>query len=110
MKENKVAVKNELIQVYGRICFMNQFWVLTKNNPLTGHHIIEARNGGKYTFENIALLSLERHQYLNYLDNEYHKIYNELNCAFYDLKKTYAPPKEDYYEEINHILRKLKRK
>ena len=72
---------------------------MARMKQLTYHHIKEKRNGGATTVENGALLSLYKHNYLNYLDLYYHSIYNELNGLFYDLNRTYAPPNEEYYEE-----------
>ena len=100
----------EMIKVYGKNCWMDENWVWQRNNLLTLHHIHELRNGGKTCWVNSALLSRKSHIYLNYLDREYYKIYKELNGAFRELNKTYAPPTQEYYGEINEILRKAKRK
>lgn len=108
-KDKTGKLKKEMIEVYGEFCWMNNMWVPTKKNILTFHHILEKRNGGKAIWENGALISEESHRYLNYLDNEYHKIYKELNGLFYDLNRTYEPPTEEYYEEINQILKKIRR-
>lgn len=108
MSDKLRRLKEEMILVYGLNCWMNELWVPNKKNILTYHHILEKRHGGKATWENGALLSARSHQYLNYLDNQYHKIYNELNGLFKELNRTYKPPTEDYYEEIQHILKKHK--
>lgn len=108
MSDYKQRIKQELIEVYGNKCFMNELWIPNKKNILTFHHILEDRYGGKYVFENGALVSHERHVYLNYLDRKYHKVYKEINGAFEDLKKTYAPPTEEYYKEIKMILRRCR--
>lgn len=99
-------LKEEMILVYGLNCWMNELWIPNKKDILTFHHILEKRNGGKVVWENGALLSINSHDYLNYLDVRYHKLYNELNGLFQELNRTYAPPTNDYYEEINHILRR----
>lgn len=99
-------LKEEMILVYGLKCWMNELWVPSKKDILTFHHILERRNGGRDLWENGALLGLSSHQYLNYLDYYYPKIYKELNGLFYDLNKTYKPPTKEYYDEINLILRK----
>lgn len=104
MKIDKL--KQEMIQVYGNKCWMNELWIPNKKNILTFHHILEKRNGGKAIWENGALLSLYCHEYLNYLDMEYNKIYRELNGLFYELNRTYQPPTEDYYKEVKLILRR----
>lgn len=104
MKVSKL--KQEMIEVYGNHCWMNELWIPRRKNILTFHHIIEKRNGGKAIWENGALISLHSHEYLNYLDEEYNKIYRELNGLFYELNRTYAPPTEDYYEEVKMVLRR----
>ncbi len=101
-------LKKEMIQVYGNKCWMNELWLPNKKNILTFHHILEKRNGGKVIWENGALISLYSHEYLNYLDREYHRLYNDLNCLFYELNKTYKPPTEDYYNEVKLVLKKAK--
>lgn len=92
-------LREEMIQVYGMNCWLDEEWIWKRNNLLTLHHIRELRNGGKTCWNNSALLSRTSHIYLNYLDG-----------AFKDLNITHKPPTDDYYEEINGILRKVKRK
>lgn len=104
---NKVAkLKQEMIKVYGLKCWLNELWIPNKKDILTYHHILEVRNGGKVEWENGALLSLYRHNYLNYLDRYYHQVYEELNYLFYELNRTYAPPTKEYYEEVKRVLKK----
>lgn len=105
MSEKIRLLKLEMQEVYGKLCWMD--YLLSKQNPITFHHIVEVRNGGKGVWENGALISLNAHEYLNYLDREYHRIYNELNDLFYDLNRTYLPPTEDYYKELNYVLKKV---
>lgn len=104
---NKIRqLKREMIEVYGNICWMN--YVVSKRNFITAHHIQEVRNGGKAVWNNIALITTNAHGYLNYLDNEHHRIYRQLNGLFKELNLTYLPPAEDYFEELDHILRRVK--
>lgn len=81
---------------------------IVRVNDLTFHHIKEARHGGKRVLENGAILIRRSHDYLNYLDRYYHKYYKDLNGLFKELNMTMAPPTEDYYIEVYHILRKIK--
>lgn len=83
-------------------------WELTKKNPYTFHHILEARNGGKRIVRNGAILTRRAHDYLNYLDNRYHNVYRALNGAFLDLNRTQMPPRPDYFEEVDHILKRVR--
>lgn len=77
-------------------------------NDLTFHHIKEKRNGGKREIRNGAILIKESHAYLNYLDSRYHRYYFLLNGLFKELNMTMKPPTEDYYDEVDKILRKVK--
>lgn len=81
---------------------------IVKPSELTYHHIKEKRNGGKRTIQNGAILVRRSHDYLHYLDRYYHKHYRDLNELFHALNMTMQPPTEDYYEEVEHILRKVR--
>ena len=83
---------------------------LQRKNPYTFHHIQEARNGGKRTVSNGAIITSNAHQYLNFLDFEYHRIYLDLNYLFKELNNTMLPPAEDYFEEVDYILKKAPKK
>lgn len=102
-----VELKKEMISVYGNKCWMNELWIPRRNDLLTLHHILEVRNGGITDWGNSALLSAKSHQYLNYLDMYYHYYYEELNYLFKELNRTYAPPNEDYYYEVQKVLKKV---
>ena len=104
MGDKTRKLKEEMILVYGLKCWINELWIPTKKDVITFHHILERRNGGKAEWDNGALISHFAHQYLNYLDNEQHKLYKELNGMFYDLNRTYKPPTPEYYEEVNRVL------
>lgn len=108
MSDKISRLKKEMIEVYSLKCWLNELWVPKRGNLITYHHIVEVRNGGKSIWENGALLGRTNHDYLNYLDARYHNIYKELNGLFYELNRTYAPPTEEYYEEVKRVLRKVK--
>ena len=109
MSDKLRRLKEEMILVYGLNCWMNELWIPNKKDILTFHHILEKRNGGKEVWENGALLSRTSHDYLNYLDMKYHKLYKELNGLFQELNRSYAPPTEQYYDEVAFTLRKIRR-
>lgn len=52
--ENK-TLRNMNIEIYGPICMGG--YVLSRNNPLTMHHIIPLSEGGKTNFENGSNIS-----------------------------------------------------
>lgn len=81
---------------------------IVRPRELTFHHIKEKRNGGKRTLENGAILIRASHNYLHYLDRYYHEHYQDLNDLFLWLNRTQEPPDEDYYEEVEHILKKVR--
>lgn len=105
---HKVNIRKAMVKVYGDHCWMDQTWPHKDGKKLSLHHIVEARHGGLLLWENVALLSRKQHDYLNILDKDYHRIYNELNGMFTELNRTYAPPTEEYYEELEHVLAKVK--
>ena len=98
----------ELIRIYKPEGRDWMDYVMTKNNPYTFHHIKEKRNGGKLEVSNGAIITKHAHIYLNHLDLCYHRIYQELNYMFKCLNMSYKPPTEEYYEEIHHILKKVR--
>lgn len=108
MSDKLKRLKEEMILIYGLRCWLNELWIPNKKDIITYHHILEKRNGGKAILENGALLARSSHDYLNYLDTDYHKIYNELNELFYYLNRTYKPPTEEYYDEVHKVLKKVK--
>ena len=55
---------------------------ITKNNPLTYHHI-EKNNGKNTTLENGALLTKRAHRLLNILQSKNKDLYDEWNWLFY---------------------------
>lgn len=99
----------DMIQIYkpNGIDWMNVG--LTKKNPYTFHHIKEVRNGGLYKMENGAILTINAHEYLNYLDRYLKDYYKELNNLFLYLNRTTNPPTDDYFKEINKVLIKSRR-
>lgn len=82
---------------------------IVRVQDLTYHHIKEKRNGGKRTLENGAILIKRSHDYLNYLDYCHHRYYRDLNDMFKWLNMTMKPPTDEYYDEIEHILSKIRR-
>lgn len=81
---------------------------IVRVSDLTFHHIKEKRIGGQRILSNGAILMRTAHNYLNYLDYEYHKIYKELNCLFKELNMTMKPPEDNYYNELHYILKKVR--
>ena len=77
--QNK-TLRRLLIQEYGKACWLKG--IIQPGNPLTLHHIVPVRDGGKTIFENGALITLERHEMFN-------------------VSELYFP---DFAEEINYYM------
>lgn len=100
--KNKQMVREVMLSIYGEGCWMG--YKLTKENPYTYHHILEARNGGKVTIDNGAILTKYAHHDLNELENRASYLYCELNDMFKELNETRKPPTREYFKEVNGIL------
>lgn len=100
-------VLKEMIEIYkpDGIDWMGYIW--TPRNPYTYHHCKELRNNGKTTVRNGAILTNTAHIDLNYYDNRLNHIYRELNALFMMLNRTNMPPTEEYWEELDYVLKKV---
>lgn len=99
-------IREQMISIYGEGCWMG--YRLDKQNPYTYHHIREARNGGKVTLDNGALLTRLAHDDLNEMENhgKARCLYHALNELFKELNQTRKPPTKEYFKEVNGILLK----
>ncbi len=79
------------------------------NNNLTRHHIIKKEHGGENGISNYALLTESSHHFLHYLEINYHNEYTLINKLFLYLNKSLIPPTKEYYEEMNVILKNVKK-
>lgn len=95
-------IRERMISIYGEGCWMG--YKLTKANPYTYHHIHEARNGGRVTLDNGALLTRFAHNDLNEMENHARYLYKELNDLFKELNRTRKPATKEYFKEVNGIL------
>lgn len=78
-------------------------------NPLTRHHIIKKEKNGKNSITNYALLTVNSHRLLHFIEQKYNKYYIIINDKFDELNKSLNPPSEEYYIYINTILKKIKK-
>jgi hypothetical protein len=83
----------------------------TINGPscLTRHHIIKKEDGGSNDINNYALLTVESHRLLHYLEENNYVDYVNLNKMFLELNKSMAPPTIEYYDNIKKIIKKVKK-
>ena len=92
-------IRDLLIYYYGDKCWL--FGEVSKNNPLTLHHIKPVRDGGKTTLENGALLSLRKHKEFNKLEEQYPELAREIKYYFEIYRGQYP---QEVYERINDIM------
>lgn len=102
--KNKL-VRNLMINNYGNRCWLH--YKLTKDNPLTYHHLKPVREGGRATEENGALLSREAHDDFNILEQMYPKLAREINEYLSTYKGDYP---SEVIERINRLMELAKRK
>ena len=57
-----------------------------------------------------ALLTPESHHLLNYLEDNYVSDFNEINELLLSLNRSVKPPTKEYYEEMNAILKRVRKK
>ena len=86
-------VRDLLEYYYGERCWLGG--IVSKDNPLTLHHIKPVREGGKTTIDNGALLSLSMHIRFNILESHYPEYAEEINGYFVEYKGEY--PDEVYF-------------
>ena len=79
---------------------------ITRNCPLTRHHIFKKVYGGANDISNYALLIQKSHEDLRILEKTDHKTYIELNNLFLELNRSLQPPTEEYYIKIKKLLKK----
>lgn len=92
-------IRDLLIYNYGAKCWLNG--KITRDNPLTLHHIKPVREGGKTTMENGALLSLRKHEEFNKLEQQYPDLAAELNMYFEIYRGQYP---QDVFERIQEVM------
>ena len=80
------------------------------NNNITRHHIVKKADGGEDHISNYALLTPNSHHLLNYLEDNYVSDFNQINALLLKLNRTEKPPTKEYYEEMNAILKRVRKK
>lgn len=81
-----------------------------RNNNLTRHHIVKKEDGGENGISNYALLTPESHHLLNYLEENYVSDFEQINELLLRLNRSVKPPTKEYYEEMNSILKRVRKK
>ena len=102
MKNKEILSK--MFKIYGNPSIDWMGFRVTENNPITFHHIIEERNGGKGNIHNGALLTNYAHQELHKLEISDKELYDEYQYWFKVINDMKCPPTK----EIKNIMRHLK--
>ena len=77
---------------------------ITKDNPLTYHHIVEKRNGGSKTVDNGAPLTKEAHMQLNIIESKDKRLYTIINTIFELIHEQNYPITEEQRKIIQEVL------
>ena len=77
---------------------------ITKENPLTYHHIIKEEDGGPKTVENGALLTILAHRYLHTIERYDINMYQELNEILKMINRRKCEPNTEDYRKIIRLL------
>lgn len=76
---------------------------ITKDNPLTYHHIVK-RKDGSTTIENGALLTKSSHKKLNSLEHHYPDLFAEWQWLFYAINISLTHPLLPYVEMMMELM------
>ena len=97
-------VTREMIKIYKPLELDWMNYRVTRQNPITFHHIIKREHGGLYTFDNGALLTNTGHHYLHIIEYKEIKIYTMLNKMFEIINRQRHAPTQDQREIIEYLL------
>ena len=94
-----------MIEIYKPKDFDWMSYMITKNNFLTFHHIVEESKGGFTIVENGALVTKNGHQLLNKIYGIDKVLYDDWNELFKLINVSMMPPTKEMMEE-SKILKK----
>lgn len=97
-------VTKELIKIYKPVDLDWLNYKVTRQNPITYHHIIKRENGGLYTIDNGALLTITGHQYLHIIECKEKKLYDMINKMFEIINKQRHAPTQEQRQIIEYLL------
>lgn len=102
---NKLLIV-KMIEIYKPVDFDWMGYKITRNNPLTFHHIVEESKGGLAVIENGALITKSGHQLLNKIYRVDREVYNDWNLLFKLINQSMTSPTEEMMGEAK-ILKKF---
>lgn len=97
-------VTKELIKIYKPVDLDWMNYRVTRQNPITFHHIIKREHGGLYTLDNGALLTETGHHYLHIIECKEIKLYDMLNKMFEIINKQKHAPTQEQRDIIEYLL------
>ena len=77
---------------------------ITKENPLTFHHIKKVSQGGEETLDNGAPLTRYAQEYLHLIEAYNFKIYRRLNRILWEINKQGFAPTKNQQDKIELLL------
>ena len=97
-------VTKELVFIYKPkgIDWMN--FKITRENPMTYHHIEKREHGGKKTVDNGAILTRNSHQYLHLIEAKEDKIYFAINQLLKLINKQKTAPTQEQRQMMDFLL------
>lgn len=97
-------VTKELIKIYKPVDIDWMNYKVTRQNPLTYHHIVKKEHGGLYTLDNGALLTMTAHQYLHIIECKEIKLFDMLNKMFEIINRQRHAPTPEQRQIIDYLL------
>lgn len=97
-------VTKELIKIHKPLDLDWMNYRVTRQNPITYHHIIKREHGGLYTLDNGALLTEIGHHYLHIIECKEIKLYEMLNKMFEIINRQKHAPTQEQREIIEYLL------
>lgn len=91
-------IRMMLIDLYGESCWLKG--EISKRNPLTLHHIVPVRFGGKTTVDNGALITIERHQLFNLFECKQSELAEEVNYYLHEYHGLYPQIVDERIDEL----------
>ncbi len=101
MKNKEVLEK--MFKIYGEPSIDWMGFKVTDNNPITFHHIVEERNGGKTNIRNGALLTNYAHQELHKLEISDKELYEEYRYWFKIINEMNCPPTKKVMKNMRYL-------
>ena len=102
MNNKEREVIKQMVEIYKPNGYDWMGAPITKNNPLTYHHIVK-RKEGETSIENGALLTKSSHRKLNILESLDKDLYDEWQWLFYAINESGYHPVRAYVEMMNEL-------